>query len=73
MNEHFALPLAAALAAATAGSAYSCFADERVGSLEVGKRADFVVLEMEMEAGKLLEGQVVETWFEGKKVWERSV
>ena len=71
VNEHFALPLAAALAAATAGSAYSCFADGRVGSLEVGKKADFVVLEVEMEEGKLLEGKAVETWFEGRKVWER--
>ena len=72
VNEHFALPLASAVSAATAGSAFSCFAETRTGTLEAGKKADFVVLDMQMEAGKLLEAAVTETWFDGKKVWERG-
>jgi predicted amidohydrolase YtcJ len=73
VNEHFVLPLASAVSAATAGSAYSCFADRRVGTLEAGKKADFVVLDMQWKPEKLLEAAVIETWFGGKKVWERTL
>ena len=51
------------LSAATKGVAYSCFADERLGSLEVGKMADFVVVDMQYEANELLRAKVKETWF----------
>ncbi|KAL9634416.1 MAG: hypothetical protein Q9164_004104 [Protoblastenia rupestris] len=71
VNEHFTIPLASAIVAATAGSAYSCFADTQTGTLKAGMKADFVVLDMEMEADKLLEAVVIETWFDGKKVFER--
>ncbi|KAL1880277.1 hypothetical protein Plec18167_003680 [Paecilomyces lecythidis] len=71
-NKHFALSLVEALSAATAGSAYSCFADEFTGSLEVGKKADFVVLDMEWDAERLLEASVYETYFDGRKVYQRD-
>ncbi|KAL4879101.1 amidohydrolase family-domain-containing protein [Aspergillus karnatakaensis] len=69
VNPEHAISLAQAVSGATAGSAYSCFADDVTGSLEVGKKADFVVLEMEWEADKLLDAHVVETYFEGKRVF----
>ncbi len=47
VNPHFALGLAAAVAAGTEGSAYSCFADRWTGRLEAGKSADFAVVDME--------------------------
>ena len=73
-NEHFRLDLHNALNAATWGAAYSCFADERVGSLEVGKKADFIVVEgfeKQPSDTSLLKAQVVETWMDGKQIYRR--
>ncbi|PKX99136.1 amidohydrolase [Aspergillus novofumigatus IBT 16806] len=72
VNPQFKLSLLQAVSAATAGSAYSCFADGFTGSLEVGKKADFAVVEMEWEAEKLLEASVCETYFDGRRVYSRS-
>ncbi|KAI1134623.1 amidohydrolase family-domain-containing protein [Hypoxylon sp. FL0543] len=73
VNPHFALELAAAIAAGTEGSAYSCFADRWAGKLEVGRTADLAVVDMEWDANKLLEARVVQTWFRGKKVFDAEV
>jgi predicted amidohydrolase YtcJ len=54
MNQHFALGLASAASAATAGSAHSCFADAWTGNLEKGMKADFVVVDMDWKAESLL-------------------
>ena len=70
VNPNFRLELAQAVGAATSGAAYSCFADERMGSLEVGKMADFIVVDMDWEGEELLRANVKETWFEGQKVYE---
>ncbi|CAD6591110.1 MAG: hypothetical protein ASARMPREDX12_004925 [Alectoria sarmentosa] len=43
-NERYALPLATAMAAATEGTAYSCFADAWTGRLRAGLKADLVVV-----------------------------
>jgi predicted amidohydrolase YtcJ len=69
VNEHFALGLCEAVAAATEGAAYSCFDDDRVGRLAVGLKADFVVVDMQWEKTKLMEAAIKETWFDGKRVW----
>ncbi|OJK00764.1 hypothetical protein ASPACDRAFT_1887521 [Aspergillus aculeatus ATCC 16872] len=73
-NPAFALTLLEAVVAATAGSAYSCFDEDRTGTLAAGKLADFVVLDMPRgwEAGGLLEAEVLETWFAGRRVFERG-
>ncbi|KAI0969506.1 amidohydrolase 3 [Xylaria arbuscula] len=71
VNPHFALELAAATAAGTEGSAYSCFADW-AGKLEVGRSADFAVVDMDWDADKLLQAKVVQTWFEGNKVFDAN-
>lgn len=70
VNEEFKLDIVEAVCAATRGVAYSCFAEDRLGSLEVGKEADFVVLDMAFEPGKLLKARVDQTWFAGRKVYE---
>ncbi|KAF1918719.1 amidohydrolase 3 [Ampelomyces quisqualis] len=70
VNPNFQLQLAQAIGAATSGAAYSCFAEHRVGSLEVGKLADFIVMDMDWNGQELLNASVKETWFEGNKVYE---
>ncbi|CAN9218012.1 unnamed protein product [Alternaria alternata] len=69
VNENFKLELTQAVAAATEGAAYSSFAEGRVGSLEVGKMADFCVVEMEWEGEELLKAKILGTWFEGNQVY----
>ena len=69
VNENFRLELAQAVTAVTTGAAYSCFADGRVGSLEVGKMADFCIVDMEWKGEELLNAKIMETWFEGKRVY----
>ncbi|KAH7040947.1 amidohydrolase 3 [Microdochium trichocladiopsis] len=70
VNPHFALDLAAAVSAATAGSAYSCFADAWAGTITPGKSADFAVVDMHWDKDKLLGSRVVQTWFKGGKVFD---
>lgn len=70
-NIEFKLGLGQALRAATWGAAYSCFADKRVGTLEKGKLADFVIVDLEWDEQSLLHGKVKETWFEGKCVFQK--
>ncbi|KAK7416852.1 hypothetical protein QQX98_004910 [Neonectria punicea] len=67
VNKHFRLGLCEAVAAATAGAAKSVFAEDRVGSLEVGKIADFIVVDMEWDAQSLLKAKVRDTYFGGKR------
>jgi hypothetical protein len=64
-----------ALAAFTRGAAYAGFAEQRIGSLEPGKWADFILVDGDvstMDAQTLANTQVLQTWVGGKKVWERS-
>ncbi|KAL2109711.1 hypothetical protein VUR80DRAFT_2113 [Thermomyces stellatus] len=72
VNEHFRLGVCEAIVAGTRGAAASVFADERVGSLEVGKVADFVVVDMAWDAKSLLKSEMRETYFGGRKVWSSS-
>jgi predicted amidohydrolase YtcJ len=69
VNQHFKISLSQALSAATYGSAYACFAEQRVGSLEIGKIADFVILDMKWSSEALLEAKVAETYFAGSRVF----
>ena len=64
-----------ALDAYTRGAAYAGFAEDRIGSLEPGKWADFVIVDRDptkVDAQSLGRTQVLETWVAGKKVWERA-
>lgn len=70
VNDNFRLGLAQAVGAATAGAAYSYFAEDRIGSLEVGKVADFCVVDLVWKDDELLNARVEETWVNGQKVYE---
>ncbi|KAI1490928.1 amidohydrolase family-domain-containing protein [Biscogniauxia mediterranea] len=72
VNPGFALGFSAAVAAATEGAAYSCFAERWAGKLETGRMADFAVVDMEWNPEKLLQAKVVQTWFEGRKVFDAA-
>lgn len=60
-----------AIRAVTIDPAYSMFADNLVGSLEVGKQADFVVLEKNPRTtapSEIRNIKVIGTWIDGKPV-----
>jgi predicted amidohydrolase YtcJ len=66
--------LAQALDGFTRGAAYAGFAGDRIGSLEPGKWADFIIVDRDPGKGgpqALARTQVLETWVAGKKVWEK--
>ncbi|KAK3488456.1 amidohydrolase 3 [Neurospora crassa] len=69
VNPHFALGVCEAVAAASQGVAYSCRDENRIGRLEKGMKADFTIVDMDWEKEKLKEAKVLETWFDGRKVW----
>ncbi len=61
-----------ALSGFTREAAYASFAEDKVGSLEPGKWADFILLDRDVsKAGPadLARTKVLETWVGGKKVW----
>lgn len=69
------LTIQQALGAYTRGAAYAGFAEDRIGALEPGKWADFILVDRDptkVDPQALAKTQVLETWVAGKKVWERS-
>ncbi len=64
-----------ALKAMTIWAAYTCFEETKKGSLEIGKLADFVILEndiMEAKTETLFKIKVNKTYINGEKVFERK-
>jgi len=64
-----------ALHAYTRGAAYAGFAEDRIGSLDPGKWADFVILDRDISKAtvpELYRTQVLETWVGGKRLWTRA-
>jgi predicted amidohydrolase YtcJ len=60
------------IVAATLNGAYANFLDQAIGSIEVGKLADLVVLEhnlFEIATEQIPTNQIVMTFFEGKQVY----
>jgi len=56
----------------TLDAAYAGFMEESLGSLESGKRADFIVLDQnifEIEASEIAGIKVLQTWLDGELVW----
>src|SRR5690348_9940133 len=69
------LTLEQALSAYTGGAAYAAFADEKIGSLDPGKWADFIIVDTDptkVDPQTLARTKVLETWVGGKKVWEAA-
>ena len=69
------LTLGQALHAYTRGSAYAGFAEDRIGALEPGKWADFILVERDptkVDPQQLARTEVVQTWVGGKQVWSRA-
>jgi predicted amidohydrolase YtcJ len=69
------LTFAQALSAFTRDAAYAGYADTRIGALEPGKWADFILVDRDptgVDAQALARMQVLETWVGGQKVWERA-
>jgi predicted amidohydrolase YtcJ len=68
------LTFAQALNAYTRGAAYAGFAENKIGALEPGKWADFIIVNRDpatVDPRAPGVTQVDETWVAGKKVWER--
>ena len=59
----------------TIWAAYSNFEEKEKGSLEVGKFADFVILEydlMQATDQQILKNKVIKTYVNGEKVYEKK-
>lgn len=68
------LTLGQALHAYTRGSAYAAFAESRIGAIEPGKWADFIIVDRDptkVDAQSLARTQVLQTWVAGRRVWTR--
>jgi predicted amidohydrolase YtcJ len=62
-----------AIRAITSEAAWQLMVEEKIGSLEVGKYADMVILEEDprkVEPKRISEIAVLETWLNGKKVYQ---
>lgn len=69
------LTFAQALDAFTRQAAYASFAEDRVGALEPGKWADFILIDRDptkVDAQQLARTEVLETWVAGQKMWARA-
>lgn len=64
-----------ALSGFTRDAAYAGYAEQKIGALEPGKWADFIIVDRDISASDpqdLARTQVLETWVAGKKVWSRA-
>jgi len=64
-----------ALQAYTRGGAYAAFAEDKIGSLDTGKWADFVIVDQDpstVDPRQLARTRVLETWVGGRKVWSAA-
>jgi predicted amidohydrolase YtcJ len=68
------LTLGEALSSYTRGGAYAGFAEQKIGALEPGKWADFIMIDRDptkVDPQSLARTEVLETWVAGKQVWIR--
>jgi len=68
------LDRADAVRAFTLNAAYGAFMEGEIGSLETGKRADFIVVDrdlMRVPAKEIPQVKVLQTWVDGQRVFER--
>jgi predicted amidohydrolase YtcJ len=77
LNAQQAISIREALDAYTINGARMLGRDAQIGSLEVGKSADFVILDQDIlalaDAGRaddIAATRVLETWFRGRRVYQ---
>jgi len=59
----------------TNGAAYAAFAEDRLGSLEPGRRADFLIIDQDILLAtpeQIRNAQVLQTWIAGRPAFVRS-
>jgi predicted amidohydrolase YtcJ len=69
-----AVGLSTMLKAYTIGGAYSLFLEDKVGSIQVGKRADIIFLDRNLFSippHEIHSAKVTHTFFDGKLVYEK--
>ena len=70
------LAMEQAFAAFTRGGAFASFAEDRLGTLEPGRFADFIFIDRDIFANldqrAVRETRVLETYVGGRRVWERE-
>lgn len=74
LGAHSAITLKEAIHASTMAGAVGLYKEDELGSLEVGKRATFIVLDQnlfEIPPADLSETQVLKTVFNGKEVYNK--
>lgn len=62
-----------ALRMLTLNGAQAVGKDKEIGSIEVGKKANFIVVDRDLSRGEFAEAQVLRTYFEGEKVWDAAL
>lgn len=69
------LTMPQALAAFTRDAAFAGFAEDRIGSLETGRYADFILIDRDIFTvlpAEVRATKVLETWVGGKRLWVRK-
>jgi predicted amidohydrolase YtcJ len=69
------LTLAQAMAAYTSGAAYAMFAEDRLGLIAPGKKADFLFVDRDPTTASpdaLRQTKVLETWINGQQAWSAA-
>ena len=75
LNANQKISINNALKAITIDAAYQLKMDDKVGSIEVGKYADFAIVDknpMKTDAYKIRDIQVNETWVNGQQVFKKK-
>lgn len=72
---HERISMSEAFAAFTAGAAYAGFAEDRVGRLDEGLYADFLIIDRDIfnaTPADIRDTVVLETWIGGERTWTRE-
>lgn len=54
----------------TLGATEALGKEQKLGSIEVGKMANFIAIDRDLSKGEFADAVVLKTWFEGRLVWD---